>query len=87
MSSRKTQHIQQQHFARRARERHGIELSMEDIVEIKDIIKASASRIIFRESNRVTHHEVLWSGQTLHVVYDKKRNALVTVLTTQADGE
>lgn len=71
---------QQKHARRRARERFGIKLTRNDQIDMVGMIRDGRSRMVERQSLRVSVHEVEWDGYKLRVVYDKSRRTIVTVL-------
>lgn len=69
------------HARRRARERYGLEFGPTTESEVLRVIQSSRSRLIERQSNRVSVHEVtLGDGLVVRVVYDRKRKQVVTFL-------
>lgn len=69
------------HAKRRAFERYGLSLVKRDIQEICRQIEARKdASLISRQSLRVSHWEVLFRNTTLHVVYDKRRDMVITFL-------
>ncbi len=69
-------YCQKQHAIKRARERYDSELTESDYDKMVKTIREGRSKILFRESRRLTHHEV----DGMHVVYDSTRGTIVTFL-------
>lgn len=68
------------HARKRARERHGVELGADSLRKIVDVIQSSRSRLVERQSLRVSVHDVDLDGATYRVVYDRNRKQVVTFL-------
>lgn len=77
---------QMRHARNRALERYGIDLSGQDYEEIIKLIQDDKrpAKVLFKESNRLTHFEVRWRGHKLKVVYDKQRKSIATFLPPHA---
>lgn len=71
---------QRRHAMQRAYERYGIVLDGETESRIVDAIQGCRSRVIERRSHRVAVHELVFDGQVIRVVWDRKRQELVTFL-------
>ncbi|HLD91480.1 MAG TPA: hypothetical protein VI911_10830 [Patescibacteria group bacterium] len=68
------------HAKQRALERFDLQLNNDDYQKICKIIQTGKSKIIDKQSNRVSIHEVTWASKTMTVVYDKSRNTIVSFL-------
>lgn len=68
------------HAKRRAEERFGLKLNRDDYRELVLKIRGGKAEFLGRESLRLTHWAVEWSGQSMHAVYDSKRHNVVTVM-------
>lgn len=68
------------HARKRARERLGLELGDDTHRRIVGVIQSSRSRVVERQSHRVTVHDVDLDGATYRVVYDRHRKQVVTFL-------
>ncbi len=74
------------HAIRRARERYSWALGLIDIVSIKDMICGTEgfdrkhTILVKRQSNRVSVWKVFYKNEWYGVVFDSKRQTLVTVL-------
>lgn len=72
---------QRRHAKQRFYERHGFDLSNDDLDYIRGSIKKNREAVfISRQSNRVSIWDVQYRGRTVRVVYDKVRQNVVTVL-------
>jgi hypothetical protein len=72
---------EKRHAKMRALERYNLELNDHQYNNLCNIIRTGGSKIVFKQSNRVTIHELtLISGLKMTVVYDKLRNAIVSFL-------
>lgn len=72
---------QQKHAYRRASQRYDLELKEHEYNEINgQIRKQRDAKCLYRQSNRVTVWKVKFKDKELFVVYDKKRNQVVTFL-------
>ena len=78
LSRKKT--AQQIHVRRRAQQRYDIDLTVEKQKEIVRSIQKGQDLFLRRQSLRITEREVQFEGRTLRVIYDSKRNTLVTCL-------
>lgn len=88
MSRRKTKtENQKRHAKRRALQRFGIELTDEKRQNILNQINSGKSRLVRRQSHRVAIHEVTLDGVLIHVVYDKHRKEVVTLLPPEWTDE
>lgn len=68
------------HTKRRAKERYGLYLKENDIINIVSMIQKGKAKHVLTESLRVTIWHVNYLGKELKVVYDKKRKTLITAL-------
>lgn len=68
------------HTIARAKERHDLKLTGQDLDWIAKQIKTGNSSFVRRTSCNFTVHDVPYRGETLRVVYDKKRKTTVTIL-------
>jgi hypothetical protein len=71
------------HFQNRVRERYGLILSYQDMINIVKMIKSGESECIKKKTNMHTRHRVFYRGQELIVGYDKRRDILVTAIPTR----
>lgn len=71
---------QEIHARRAAQKRYGVDVGLLGMCEIREQIQSGRSRCLERQSNRVTIHEVEWSGMPMVAVYDTIRHTLVTFL-------
>lgn len=78
---------QRAHAQRRLRERYGIEATRTVYTRIIDQIQAGLSAFVERQSWRRSVHVVEVEGQTIAVVYDRKRKELCTALPPDAVEE
>jgi len=69
-----------QHAKNRAGLRYGVSLSIQDLENIVKLIKQQKGNHLGRQSNRVSHWEIEYKEQTMHVVYDKIRSKIITFL-------
>lgn len=75
------------HAKRRAYERHGLVLTAQDLQKIVGLIKRGESRVLGRQSLRVSGHELDWQDKKLKVLYDQHRRTVITVLPEGAEWE
>ena len=68
------------HAKMRAAERYDLNLSDGQYNNLCNIIRRGGSKIVFKQSNRVTIHKLEWDGKEMVVVYDKLRNTIVSFL-------
>ena len=68
------------HAKLRAAERYNINLSDSQYQHLCNIIRKNGSKIVYKQSNRVTIHQLEWDGKKMIVVYDKQRNTIVSFL-------
>ncbi len=68
------------HARRRIMARHGIWMSKADHRQIVIDIQTRVARFLGRQTNRLTYWEVECKGQKIRVIYDSKRQCLVTCL-------
>ena len=71
---------QQLHAIRRARRYLGVEWNKADLNRIKNHVQRGETRLLERQSSRVTIHEVTDGGQTFIAAYDKVRKTIITVM-------
>ncbi|GAF68544.1 unnamed protein product [marine sediment metagenome] len=71
---------QEMHALRAAKKRYGVDIGLLGMCEVRDQIQDGRSRLLERQSNRVTIHGVAWRGQPMVVAYDSLRHTLVTFL-------
>lgn len=74
------QNTQIRHAKMRALERFGFELNNHDYNYLCNEIKNGNSKILHKQSNRVTIHSIFWKSVEMTVVYDKLRNTIVSFL-------
>lgn len=78
------------HFRRRCRQRLGFKLEPEEIYSILNAIQAGGSltvKLLERESNSRSAYLVSIRGYFCRIVYDHKRQTLVTVWLTDETGK
>lgn len=73
---------QRKHFKRRMQERFGIAANREEQNELIKLIQNNQTTMVFKQSNRISHHEIEKDGKKFIVVYDKLRKCCVTALYT-----
>lgn len=71
------------HAQNRAKMRFGIELGPLLYAKMVLDIKEGRAKLLKRQSNRVSVFEVTVEGHCMVTVYDRKRKAIVTVLTVE----
>ena len=67
-----------QHAINRLSDRY--QLSMVDYARIMDVIRTGKTRIVTRQSKRLSIHDVALDDRIIRVVYDRQRHCLVTAL-------
>lgn len=77
---------QREHAIKRAVQRFGLCLSAEDYDALVADIQAGRARFLFRESLRLTHHELDVGGKRCRVVYDATRKTIVTLLPVEKEN-
>lgn len=70
---------QRHHARRRARQR--FDMDQDDLDYFTSIIQQGKATCIEKQSNRVSVFEFDHQGETISVVYDKKRSQIVTVMS------
>ena len=68
-------------------QRYGLKMNREQRLALIEQIQAGKWEFVWRESYRVTHWRIEYEGVQMVVVYDGKRNQLVTVLFENEEGE
>lgn len=68
------------HAIRRARERYGLHLTQNDLAQLVRDIQEGRAWLTARQSNRVSHYDMMTRGLTVRVVYDHARHQIVTFL-------
>jgi len=71
---------QRKHAKQRAAERYGLELNRKDLADMSRDIKCGKASLIEQTSNRVGVYLLYKDGRMFKVVYDKKRDTIVTFL-------
>jgi hypothetical protein len=84
MPSKKTPAILNRHAKKAAQERYGVDLNKHARREITAKIRSSEAEFVCRSSDNRTLWKVPYEGETLNVVYDRKRQTLCTVLPKDA---
>jgi len=69
-----------QHARRRASERYGLSLTDKLHAQIVKQIQTSKSKLIEKQSNRISIHDVTIGEDLVRVVYDRERKLIVTFL-------
>jgi hypothetical protein len=67
------------HFKRRLLERYGIKLTTQDIRNLVNSL-GEKGRVVKKQSNSRTVHDITINDRLCRVVYDKKRKVFVTAL-------
>lgn len=80
MSNSKRRRIAAKHFIHRAKERHGIDLSSTDILEINQAIWAGNAKDFSEPERKVRYLYVAHKGIALPVTYHTGIRSVVTVL-------
>jgi len=68
------------HAKRRARERYDMRLNRADLDCIVVLIKSGQSVLMSHKSNRVKEHLVIYNDTIMRVIYDSKRQNVITFL-------
>jgi hypothetical protein len=68
------------HAKLRAHERYGLRLTDHEYTNICHSIRKGSGKIIFKQSNRVTIHKLIWKEIEMTVAYDKARGTIITFL-------
>jgi hypothetical protein len=76
---------QRSHARRRMAERYDLNLTPQVRTEIVAAIRSGRSTPVARQSNRVIVHDIAIRGETVRVVYDRKRAEIITVLPPGAE--
>ena len=73
---------QKSHFRRRVFERYGITINEGEYEYLVSQIKKRTAQVTFlyKQSNRVSIHKIIYKQLSLVVVYDKLRKSLITAL-------
>jgi hypothetical protein len=71
------------HFARRASERLGYELSGAEVIDIRRQVQAGTGELLTRPSDRLVLYRISANGRGMIVVYDNETEELVTMLTEE----
>ena len=74
---------QQKHAKFRAAQRCGLNLSMTDFAAIIKLITTSKSKLLWRDSLRVTAHLVTYQDKELIAVYDSVHKSIATIMTKE----
>ena len=75
------------HTIRRARERHGLYLSEQDVKELGQKIRQKEGTHIKSKSGRLTVWTIDFRGHQLKVFYDKIHKIPVTILSAKGSAE
>jgi hypothetical protein len=73
----------QKHASERASERYSKVLAPSDLKGIGRKIQAGKSTFVERRTRRVTVHDVEHNGELYRVMYDSKRNCVVTFIPVE----
>lgn len=68
------------HAKLRAMQRYDLQLTDHQYHNLCNMVRKGATKILFKQSNRVTIHKLEWNHITMTVVYDKIRNTIVSFL-------
>ena len=71
---------QRAHAKKRFKERYGIEFNRHMRREFVKLIQHNQCHFIERQSSRITVWDLIYEGQVFRVVYDSKRQNIVTVI-------
>lgn len=71
------------HAIKRARQRFGLELKEHHIFEIVKMIQRGEGVYLHKQSDRISHWILNYSGRDMIAVYDKNRGMVVTFLTLE----
>lgn len=69
------------HTKQRLEERYDLKLNRHDLKTLVSKIQRGDAKFLRRQSNRVTHWMVNYLGKKILLVYDKKRQSIITALT------
>ena len=72
--------LQKRHFCRRMKERFGVSVSSNVYQQFVKIIQKQQATFVERQSLRVTVWDINYENETIRVVYDSKRQKVVTAL-------
>ena len=72
--------LQKAHFCRRMKERFGVSVSSNVYQQFVKIIQKQQATFVERQSLRVTVWDINYENETIRVVYDSKRQKVVTAL-------
>lgn len=75
------------HLKRRWISRVGEEMNKQLHGKIVEAIQLGNSKVVERQSNRVTIHKITLDKEPLTVVYDRLRKQVVTVLPKESNNE
>lgn len=73
------------HARRRFECRFNVSLNSNQYIQLVNQIKKGKATFVSRQSNRVTKWDIVFEGQLIRVVYDKKTSAIVTALYPDRD--
>ena len=76
---------QRVHALRRARQRLGVRWSEEDLRHIAHLVTRNESRLVRRESNRISIREVEYAGLRFCIAWDHSRRQVATVLPVREE--
>jgi len=68
------------HAKQRFLERYGINFNRHMRRDFEILIKTKQTHLIKKQSNRTSIHDVIYGGEVYRVVWDKKRQTVITVL-------
>lgn len=71
---------QRRHAIRRAHERHGLQLTRQDLNDIVRQIQSDKATFVERQSLRVSLFDVVVHERSVRVVYDRQRKTIVSFL-------
>ena len=74
-------HAQRIHFGRRAEERLGYALNVEEVIHIRELVRTETAELLFKPNLRFSMWRVPVKSGTIIVVYDHETKELVTVLS------
>jgi len=74
------QHTQKKHALRRAKERYGFIINDSLYDQFCAWIRDGKSRLIKKQTHRVSVHEIKHNGNKIIAVYDKQRKSIATFL-------
>ena len=78
---------QVRHAKIRAFQRYSVVLYSEEYDELVEAIQKNKAKFIWKESNRLSHWEVVHQGTKMLAVYDKLRKSICTFLPISKESD